>query len=106
MELVTSVGLDAAAALNTMTFIGELAKQERLIAVCTIHQPSTAIYLAFDGVLLLSEGRVAYRGAAAAAVDYFASRGRKMPEPASCGGDDFREILTGKTKSNRYRHAW
>ncbi|KAH8044616.1 ATPase [Aureococcus anophagefferens] len=78
MELVTSVGLDAAAALNTMTFIGELAKQERLIAVCTIHQPSTAIYLA-DGVMLLSEGRVAYRGAAAA-VDYFASRGRKMPE--------------------------
>ena len=73
-------GLDAAAALNTMTFIGELAKQERLIAVCTIHQPSTAIYLAFDGVMLLSEGRVAYRGAAAAAVDYFASRGRKMPE--------------------------
>ena len=63
-----------------MTFIGELAKQERLIAVCTIHQPSTAIYLAFDGVMLLSEGRVAYRGAAAAAVDYFASRGRKMPE--------------------------
>ena len=27
-------------------------------------------------------------------------------EPASCGGDDFREILTGKTKRNRYRHAW
>ena len=27
-------------------------------------------------------------------------------EPASCGGDDFREILTGKTKRNRHRHAW
>ena len=27
-------------------------------------------------------------------------------EPASCGGDDFREILTGKTKRNRYQHAW
>ena len=25
---------------------------------------------------------------------------------ASCGGDDFREILTGKTKRNRYRRAW
>ena len=27
-------------------------------------------------------------------------------EPASCGGDDFREILTGKTKRNRHRPAW
>ncbi|EGB11821.1 hypothetical protein AURANDRAFT_70648 [Aureococcus anophagefferens] len=25
---------------------------------------------------------------------------------ASCGGDDFREILTGKTKRHRDRHAW
>ena len=27
-------------------------------------------------------------------------------EPASRGGDDFREILTGKTKRNRHRPAW
>ena len=25
---------------------------------------------------------------------------------ASCGGDEFREISTGETKRNRYRHAW
>ena len=26
--------------------------------------------------------------------------------PASCGRDDFREILAGKTMRNRYRHIW
>ena len=26
--------------------------------------------------------------------------------PASCGRDDFREILGGKTMRNRHRHAW
>ncbi|KAH8057327.1 ATPase [Aureococcus anophagefferens] len=101
--------LDAAAALNTMTFIGELAKQERLIAVCTIHQPSTAIYLAFDGVMLLSEGRVAYRGAAAAAVDYFASRGRKMPEltnPADFLLDLVNADFADKSEVDELLDAW
>ena len=27
-------------------------------------------------------------------------------EEALTSVDDFREILTGKTKRNRYRHAW
>ena len=27
-------------------------------------------------------------------------------EPASCGRDDFREVVTGKTMKNRYRRAW
>ena len=27
-------------------------------------------------------------------------------DPASCGRDDFREILGGKTMRNRHRHAW
>ncbi|KAH8085003.1 ATPase [Aureococcus anophagefferens] len=93
-----------------MTFIGELAKQERLIAVCTIHQPSTAIYLAFfDGVMLLSEGRVAYRGAAAAAVDYFASRGRKMPEltnPADFLLDLVNADFADKSEVDELLDAW
>ena len=32
---------------------------------------------------------------------------RPIPSgPASCGRDDFRELLTGKTMRNRHRHAW
>ena len=30
----------------------------------------------------------------------------KRREAASCGRADFREVLTGKTKRNRHRHAW
>ncbi|EGB05937.1 hypothetical protein AURANDRAFT_54429 [Aureococcus anophagefferens] len=33
--------------------------------------------------------------------------GQGVPrDPASCGRDDFREILTVKTKGNRHRHIW
>jgi hypothetical protein len=29
-----------------------------------------------------------------------------MPAAASCGGDDFRELLTGETTKNLHRRAW
>ena len=32
--------------------------------------------------------------------------GYSLRPPASCGRDDFREILTGKTMENRYRRTW
>ena len=32
--------------------------------------------------------------------------GYSLRPPASCGRDDFREILTGKTMNNRYRRTW
>jgi hypothetical protein len=35
--------------------------------VCTIHQPSAAVYADFDRVMLLSSGRVAFQGPAASA---------------------------------------
>jgi ABC-type multidrug transport system ATPase subunit len=55
-------GLDAAAATGILTFLGEITKQEDLITVFTVHQPSTNIFNKFDRVLLLSSGRTAYCG--------------------------------------------
>ena len=42
---------DAAAAVKIMQFVSDLAKQENLIIVCSVHQPSSAIYACFDKVL-------------------------------------------------------
>lgn len=61
--------------------------------VLTIHQPRSSIYKMFDQLMLLSEGRVMYFGAASAATAYFAQCGFEcpaqvrlaLPEHAACG---------------------
>ena len=55
-------GLDAAAASNIMKEIIRVAREERLIILCTIHQPSTKVYDGFDQVMILSQGREAFAG--------------------------------------------
>jgi len=62
-----------------MAFVRELAVSEHLIVLATIHQPSTRIYLGFDRVMLLSEGRVAFSGRADAAVAHFEGLGHALP---------------------------
>lgn len=47
-------GLDAAAASNIMQEIVRVAKEERLIIVCTIHQPSTKVFTSFDELMIMS----------------------------------------------------
>lgn len=72
-------GLDSAASLHTMTFVRTLAKEDHLIVVATIHQPSTQIFLGFDTLMLLCRGRQAYWGAAAAATSHFERFGHRLP---------------------------
>ena len=72
-------GLDAAAATNIMEEIVRVAKDERLICICTIHQPSTKVYNGFDQLMILSRGRPAFVGNVEDAVPYFAEQGHKCP---------------------------
>lgn len=72
-------GLDAAAAAAIMAFLKELAQQTNIAIVCTIHQPSTAVFNGFDRVMLLSTGRVAYLGTSKDVLPYFDKIGHKMP---------------------------
>ena len=47
-------GLDAAAAASIMKFTKELAVAANVVSICTIHQPSAAVFAGFDqGVLLV-----------------------------------------------------
>ena len=73
-------GLDAAAASNIMQEITRVAKDEQLVIVCTIHQPSTKVYNGFDQVMILSRGREAFMGDVGDAAPYFESIGHPMPE--------------------------
>jgi ABC-type multidrug transport system ATPase subunit len=72
-------GLDAAAAASIMRFLKELAVAANICIVCTIHQPSSAVYNGFDRVMLLSQGKVAFLGNAADALPHFTDAGFPMP---------------------------
>lgn len=80
-------GLDAASAANIMHEIVRVAKDERLIIVCTIHQPSTKVYNGFDKVMILSKGREAFAGDVQDAIPYF--RGIGSPCPANTNPAEF-----------------
>eukprot|EP00698_Gefionella_okellyi_P019109 TRINITY_DN580_c0_g2_i1.p1 TRINITY_DN580_c0_g2~~TRINITY_DN580_c0_g2_i1.p1 ORF type:complete len:1354 (-),score=287.08 TRINITY_DN580_c0_g2_i1:518-4579(-) len=65
-------GLDAATSLAVMDTLKMLAKHGRTV-VCTVHQPRSNIFNAFDKLMLLAQGHVVYFGDAKSAVEYFAS---------------------------------
>eukprot|EP00935_MAST-01C_sp_MAST-1C-sp1_P001639 g1639.t1 len=73
-------GLDAAAAASIMSFVKRLSLNANIATVCTIHQPSAAVFQGFDQVMVLSRGRCAYRGPADRSVAYFGGIGHQMPE--------------------------
>jgi len=65
-----TAGLDSSTAWVVLKLLKQLALGGRTI-VCTIHQPSSRMYLLFDDLMLLSDGHVMYYGPAKDATAYF-----------------------------------
>ena len=102
-------GLDAAASSNVMQYISQLAKELNIIVIATIHQPSSGIYFAFDRVMVLSRGRVAFFGGPRGSVDYFADIGYPVPElsnPAEHVLDVVNAEFTSPAKVESVLTAW
>jgi len=72
-------GLDSKSAAEIMQLLGLLAKDLNVLIICSIHQPSSRTFFAFDLILLLSKGRACYFGPANDSVGYFAKRGFQAP---------------------------
>ena len=85
-------GLDAASASNIMQEIVRVAKEERLIIMCTIHQPSTKVYNGFDELMIMSRGRTAYAGDVNDSVEYFQSIGYPVP-PATNPAEYYLDLV-------------
>ena len=92
-------GLDAAAASNIMQEIIRVAREERLIILCTIHQPSTKVYNGFDQVMILSQGREAFAGSVADAAPYFDSIGYPVP-PSTNPAEHFLDLVNSDFSSS------
>ena len=47
--------------------------------MCTIHQPSSDVFVLFDQVIFMKEGRIFYQGSSSALIEYFNKFGYKCP---------------------------
>lgn len=64
-------GLDEVTAAQCIRQLRDLAKQDRTV-VCTIHQPSAAIFALFDHIYIIAQGQCVYQGAPKALVPFLA----------------------------------
>eukprot|EP00808_Paulinella_micropora_P003046 g39744.t1 len=82
-----TTGLDARVARSIVSRLRIVAQQRQITVLCTIHQPSAALFNLFDNMCLLQRpGRVAYCGPigpdSVTMLDYFAeASGGKAPPP-------------------------
>ncbi|PQE30924.1 ABC transporter protein [Rutstroemia sp. NJR-2017a WRK4] len=72
-------GLDSAASWEVMSFVKQVAKQNNLIVIASIHQPSTSTFQLFDKLMLLSGGKSHYFGPVSDVGDHFKSIGFPIP---------------------------
>jgi len=90
-------GLDAATSLGLIVSLKMLAKSGHTV-VTTIHQPSSAMFMMFDKVILLAEGGwMVYSGPAREVLNYFSTLG--LHAPSSYNPADFMlEVVTSTEK--------
>lgn len=74
-----TTGLDSYNAQKLVESLQELAEKRNTAILCTIHQPSSALFAMFDQVLFLAEGRVAFFGDPDDAIEFFGDNGYKCP---------------------------
>lgn len=72
-------GLDSFTAARVMQILVSLAKQRSRTVICTLHQPSSAIFAMLDQVMLMSQGRSTFFGPGDTLVKYFETQGFPCP---------------------------
>lgn len=75
-----TTGLDSASAFAIVQEIVRISREEGLITLCTIHQPSSKVYSIFDQVMIMSRGRTAFTGEVSEATPYFEDIGYPIPD--------------------------
>jgi len=79
-------GLDSTSAVALMKILDKLARDEGKTIITSIHQPSSAVFFAFDKLMLLADGNVVYFGTPIDSLEYV--RKLKMECPAGYNAAD------------------
>ncbi|KAM0737956.1 hypothetical protein ACQRIT_007960 [Beauveria bassiana] len=72
-------GLDSALSFEVCSYIKSIGRQNNLIIIASIHQPSSATFRQFDKLCLLSGGKTCYYGPVSDASSYFNTIGYSIP---------------------------
>ncbi|KAH7303759.1 ATP-binding cassette sub-family G member 5 [Stachybotrys elegans] len=72
-------GLDSALSAEVIRYLKQIGKENNLIIICSIHQPSTKTYQLFDKLALMSLGKMCYFGPLDQAAAYFSRIGYSIP---------------------------
>lgn len=88
-------GLDAAGAASVIGYLKQLAKETNIIVIATIHQPSTAVFLSFDRVLFMANGREAYQGPTSDVASHCSFVGHPLPDMTN-PADHFLELVNSE----------
>ncbi|KAM3500704.1 hypothetical protein MY10362_006180 [Beauveria mimosiformis] len=72
-------GLDSALSFEVCSYIKSIGRQNNLIIIASIHQPSSATFRQFDQLCLLSGGKTCYYGPVSDASSYFNTIGYPIP---------------------------
>jgi len=78
--------IDAAASYHIVNEIVRLSRDENIITLVTIHQPSTKVFRSFSQLMLLSKGRLAFAGSIDDAESYFERIGYPCPPLSNHAG--------------------
>ncbi|XP_034944954.1 protein scarlet-like [Chelonus insularis] len=74
-----TTGQDSTSATALISQLTSFASRGRTV-LCTIHQPSSAIFKEFHKIILVADGRIAFAGTQEAAQRFFAKQGFECPE--------------------------
>lgn len=100
-------GLDAAIAAEVMGTVKQLQIKTGATVLVTIHQPAMRIFHLFDGLVVLSQGRLAYFGPAHdEPLRFFARQGFICGEEAMLNAAEaLLEIVSGRVAKQQQQHA-
>ncbi|CAI5446410.1 unnamed protein product [Caenorhabditis angaria] len=85
-------GLDSFMSHQVMKALRKLCSEGKTV-ICTIHQPSTAVFKMADSLILLSLGHIAYQGTAKNIDDFFEKCGYPTPKFVN-SPDHFMRVLS------------
>jgi len=94
-------GLDSYTSFLIMSLIQRIARENNVIIVYTIHQPSLDIFRLFDNLMVLDKGKVVYFGRADTAVDFYASMNHPCPFHISPPNHFIKVALKGGEETNK-----
>ena len=75
-----STGLDSATTFDIIKLMAKTSAISGSTKIVSLLQPPPETFALFDGLILLSEGKIIYNGPVENVVDYFANLGYEIPE--------------------------